>query len=102
MPNFTEQDAENCVAEALSAVANYDRSKLRTYNFGMFHDYHKKVFLNELKNSVNKITDDIGYRDITLNESKITEWDNMGDCIKYVYHNAGYHLGTAQKLNLLT
>ena len=87
---LSRQEVKNIFTTALTRVANFNSSdpELEENTFENFHDFHKIVFLNELKRILNntfKLYKGKQYcYNITLNENIINSWKSFADCIDYI------------------
>jgi len=85
LPEFDEELAREVVSKALSAIADFsDPNKIGEFNFRLFNEYHKKLFMANIKLNVLKIRENDEYYDVILNEDLIDGWTNLQDCINYV------------------
>lgn len=101
MENIDRKAAKEIVKQALSEVADFS-GDFENFTFEQFHPFHKKVFLNSLKNRTNKTVcfDHTGgitheeYFDLELSLNILSSWRTMKDCIDYI---ADYHYRRASK-----
>jgi len=85
LPEFDENLAREVVSKALLSVADFsDPAKISEFNFRLFNDFHKKVFLQSLKENVQNIKDADEYYDIILTQDLFDGWTTLQDCIDYV------------------
>jgi hypothetical protein len=100
MALLKKEKIEEIVKEALKAVADFDGS-INAYEFTHFHDQHKTVFLNNLKELINKcdffkidgtINPNMHY-DVPLSMGKLNSWNTIQDCIDYIKKNHSAYPG---------
>jgi len=88
LPEFDEALAKKVVSDSLLAVGDFpDPDDIGNFPFRLFNDYHKRIFLANLKLNVLKIKDNGEYYDVILNEDLIDGWTTLQDCINYVKNN---------------
>jgi hypothetical protein len=83
--------AKEIVRQALLEVADFT-DDFEEFGFELFHPFHSLVFLNYVKNLVNKTdcsdsegnASDEEYFDIELSKLVFEEWEKLKDCIDYV------------------
>ena len=83
--------AKEIVRRALNEVADFS-ADFEDFTFAQFHPFHKKVFLNALKDRVNKTpcSDHTGniteeeFFDIDLSVNLLNNWGTLRDCVDYI------------------
>ena len=91
MEFIDRKTAKEIVRQALSEVADFS-GDFEDFTFERFHPFHKKVFLNSVKNLTNKTIcfDQSGnisheeYFDIDLSIKLLSSWSTLKNCINYI------------------
>jgi hypothetical protein len=94
------------VSRALHKVADFN-GDVDTYSFGPFQEYHKVVFLNELRKEIiehpylrqDGTTSTDRYYDVPLSLQVMGSWQSVKDCLEYTLNNQAVRQRPA-KLNL--
>lgn len=107
MEFINRKAAKEMVGKALQEVGDFS-GDFEDFTFERFEPFHKKVFLNTLKNNVNTAdcTDENGqisgkaFFDVQLSVSKLDEWGKMSECIDYVTNSHLRVPGKSGKIRL--
>lgn len=99
--------AKEIVRQALTEVADFSND-FENFTFSQFHPFHKKVFLNSLKNLINKTIcfDQNGnitheeYFDIDLSIRLLNTWGTIKECIDYVTDSHYRSISSTGRLQL--
>lgn len=92
MNHFNRITAKEIVKKALLEVADFN-GDIEEYTFVQFQPFHINVFLNSIKQHVNRTPcyDEHGnintkeYYNINLSYTLFKKWKKVKDCIDYVY-----------------
>ena len=79
---ISREEAKQIVIEALEVVADINTDDVDHFLFSQFNDFQLQMFADALNEKI----ENEGFS-ITLNNSIISGWNTIGDCIDYVEEN---------------
>lgn len=89
---LSKEKVKDIFSQALKSVAdgfNPDGDAFPGFTFSNFHQFHKVVFLNQLKSLFLKerftYEETEFCHDVALNENMFDDWKNFDACINYLY-----------------
>lgn len=94
MAFLSRNQIKDIVTNALSVVADFN-GDIDNYEFKNFHESHKNVFINKVKELINSYpyydragnSDFERYYDVPLSVESFNSWLIISDCIQFIFDN---------------
>ncbi|NVN95847.1 MAG: hypothetical protein HXX18_11245 [Bacteroidetes bacterium] len=107
MAFLNKNQIKETVNTALKNVADFT-GEIDNYEFKNFHEFHKNVFINKLKELINSgpYYDRAGnieyerYYDVPLSIQIFNTWVTINDCIQFIYNNQIVKMRNPNKIQL--